>query len=74
MTTFQLFVVLACPILVNSLFTAALFLALNSRILDLRSDMNTRFEAIDRRFEALEKLIDARFESLEREMHSGEGS
>lgn len=73
MTTFQLFVVISLPILVNSIFTATLFLLLsnsfNARISDLRSEMNARFEAIDRRFEALEKLIDARFESLEREIH-----
>ncbi len=67
MTPDQLFFVIAFPILVNCIFTATLFVLVNSRISDLRSDMNSRFTA-------LEKLMDARFESLEREIHHGENS
>jgi hypothetical protein len=71
MSTFQLSIVIAFPILINFLFTAALFMIVNSRIsdvnariADLRGDMSTRFAS-------LEKLIDQRFESLERELHEG---
>jgi len=63
----QIILMITIPIIVNSIFTAALFMLVNSRISDLRSDMNARFTA-------LEKLMDAKFESLEREIHHGEGS
>jgi len=71
MTTFQLFVVLAFPILINAIFTAMLFAVVNSRISDLRAHVDSQFEAINQRFASLEKLIDQRFESLEREIHEG---
>lgn len=71
MTTFQLSLVICFPILINFLFTAALFVIVNSRISDLMTHINARFEAIDQRFASLEKLIDQRFESLEREIHGG---
>ncbi len=71
MSAFQLCLVIVCPILINLLFTAALFVVVNARISDLRADLNNRFDAIHARFASLEKLIDQRFESLEREIHGG---
>jgi hypothetical protein len=46
--------------LMNMIFTGAMVFVLNSRINDLRADMNARFTN-------LEKLMDQRFESLEQE-------
>jgi hypothetical protein len=49
--------------LMNMIFTGAMVFVLNSRINDLRAEM-------DARFTNLEKLMDQRFESLEREIRS----
>ena len=49
--------------LMNMIFTGVMVLVLNSRINDLRAEMNARFTN-------LEKFLDQRFESLERELHS----
>jgi hypothetical protein len=63
MPTDQLLIIIGLPLIVNTMFTCAMIFLINSRISDLREEMNTRFTN-------LEKLMDQRFDSLERELHS----